>query len=152
MLYCNCHYRYKGQLCKLLSYLPKASDEVRKVRVQFQNNTDVICSENDLEEIPLTELILQSCFKSKTYVRDGIWDVLWYLGGKNDVTIGEKQGQFYMIPAKKTETVVEVLPFELVQGQYVTGNKELVSIKSVGELEMVYPELAGKMSRHKIIR
>lgn len=101
----------------------------------------------DLCKIPLTESILQSCFKSKTYVRDGNWDILWYLGGKNDITIGEKDGRFYLIPSKRIETVVEVLPFELVQGYHVTGEGEHRLLSFLSELEQVYPELIVKMRR-----
>ncbi|MDE6338076.1 MAG: hypothetical protein K2L34_16040 [Muribaculaceae bacterium] len=94
----------------------------------------------DLSKIPLTESILQSCFKSKTYVRDGNWDILWYLGGKNDVTIGEKQGKFYLMPSESIETVTEVLPFELVQGLHIKGKSELYALQTVADLVLYFPE------------
>ncbi len=94
----------------------------------------------DLSKIPLTESILQSCFKSKTYVRDGNWDILWYLGGKNNVTIGEKQGKFYLMPTQTVEKVTEILPFELVQGEHITGNIEPKHIYTVADLVQNYKE------------
>lgn len=117
MLYCNCHYRYKDRLCELLGFLPNTGegDKSRKVRILLHTdmyNKEMVCSENDLEEIPLTESILQSCYKSKTYVRDGEWDILWHLGGKNNITIGEKEHKFFLLPKETTETVIECLPFD----------------------------------------
>ena len=104
----------------------------------------------DLSKIPLTESILQSCFKSKTYVRDGNWDILWYLGGKNDVTIGEKQGKFYLMPSESIETVTEVLPFELVQGLHIKGNNGSLILYSVADLERYYPEVKNIVKEHKV--
>lgn len=78
MLYCNCHYRYRDQICELVNFLSCTVECSRQVRIRLQNNKEVVCSENKLEEIPLTESILQSCYKSKTYVRDGKLDILWY--------------------------------------------------------------------------
>ncbi len=95
----------------------------------------------DLSKIPLTESILQSCFKSKTYVRDGNWDILWYLGGKNDVTIGEKEGKYYLMPSESIETVTEVLPFELVQSHCISGGREPKLLNCLFDLQQVYPEL-----------
>ncbi len=146
MLYCNCHYRYKGKLCKLLSFLANTYDDGRKVRIRLQNdeigpqnNKEVICSENDLEEIPLTDSILQSCYKMKTIVRDGEWDIIWKLGGENNVTIGEKQGIFFRLPTDKVGMVTEVLPFELVQSKRMVECAQ--HLTSVSELERIYPEL-----------
>ncbi|MDE6794734.1 MAG: hypothetical protein K2J63_05450 [Muribaculaceae bacterium] len=104
----------------------------------------------DLSKIPLTESILQSCFKSKTYVRDANWDILWYLGGKNDVTIGEKQGKFYLMPSESIETVTEVLPCELVQGLHIKDKSESYVLQTVVDLVLYLPEgsatLRDKMS------
>lgn len=104
----------------------------------------------DLSKIPLTESILQSCFKSKTYVRDGNWDILWYLGGKNDVTIGEKQGKYYLMPSESVETVTALLPFELVQGLNIKGSKELYHIHSLSDLESVFPELIDSNRKQRL--
>ena len=149
MLYCNCHYRYKDQICELIGFVSNSSDEGRKVRIRFQNGKEVICSENDLEEIPLTESILQSCYKMKTIVRDGEWDVLWNLGGKNNVTVGERRGKFYLIPYENVETVIDILPFEYVQGCSVNGFKEPRTLKYLSELEQTYPGIIGKVNRIK---
>lgn len=152
MLYCNCHYRYKGQLCEVLGFLPSTGEESRKVRIKLQtdhHNKEIICSENDLEEIPLTESILQSCYKSKTYVRDGKWEILWHLGGKNNITIGEKESKFYLIPSVVIETVVELLPRGMVQGQHINGTTESSPLHNVSDLERLD---AGyiKLTRNKI--
>ncbi len=68
--------------------------------------------------VPLTESILQKLYKSKTYVRDGQWDILWHLGGKNNVVIGEKSGSYFLLPQAKEEIVTDLLPFELIQGKH----------------------------------
>ena len=137
MLYCNYHYRYKDQLCELIGFLPHTGDGIRQLRIRLLNHTEVICSENDLEEIPLTESILQSCYKIKTIVRNDEWDVLWHLGNKNNVTVGEKEGQFHILPSTNVETIVEVLPFELQKGYHVIGNKNSIAIHSISDLERI---------------
>ncbi len=103
----------------------------------------------DLSKIPLTESILQSCFKSKTYVRDGNWDILWYLGGKNDVVIGEKQGRYYLLPTESVETVTEILPFEIVQGLNVSISNEPLAVHTVADLIRFYPEIQHRNSKGK---
>lgn len=160
MLYCNCHYRYKGQLCELLSFMPTTSNESKKVRIRLQTDNlsqelatsakEIICPESDLEEIPLTESILQSCYKSKTYVRDGKWDILWHLGGKNNVTIGEKEDKYYLLPSESVETVTELLPHGLVQGQNISITVQPRELHSLGELEKSYPEILHSNSRLKV--
>lgn len=160
MLYCNCHYRYKGQLCEVLGFLSTTNaDDSKKVRIRLQtdnynadnHNKEVICSENDLEEIPLTEYILQSCFKSKTYVRDGEWDILWHLGGKNNVTIGEKEGRFYRMPSESIQIVTEVLPQGIVQGEYITGLKGSCRLDKLSEFEITYPELKNILLKSPLV-
>ena len=150
MLYCNCHYRYKEQICELIGFVSNSGDEGRKVRIRFQNGKETICSENDLEEIPLTESILQSCYKMKTIVRDGEWDVLWNLGGKNNVTVGERRGKFYLIPYENVETVIELLPRGFVQGQNICGLTEPCILRTFSDLERVFPELITSLGRQKI--
>lgn len=115
--------------------MPNIGDDGRRLRILLQNGSETICSEKDLEEIPLVESILQSCYKMKTIVRDGEWDILWNLGGKNNVTVGEKEGLFYLIPFENIETVIEVLPRGLVQGQNITRVKETHPLRFLSELE-----------------
>lgn len=150
MLYCNCHYRYKDQLCELVGFLTNAGDKGRKVRIRFRNDREIICLESDLEEISLTESILQSCYRMKTIVRNGEWVVLWNLGGKNNVTVGEKKGRFYLLPFQNIETVVEVLPYGLVQGHNVNGVTEPCLLFTLSDLERVFPELIKYISIQKI--
>ncbi len=104
----------------------------------------------NLENTPLTESILQKLYKSKTYVRDGQWDILWHLGGKNNVTIGEKEGIFYYIPPKNIETVVEMLPCGIVSGQHVSELKEPSVIHNLEDLGRIYPELIDLIHQQKI--
>ena len=67
------------------------------------------------------------------------------------MTIGEKEGKFYLVPSKCIETVIEVLPFEFVQGHHITGNEEALPLKMVSDLERVYPELVGNIKRYRFI-
>lgn len=71
----------------------------------------------------------------KALVRDDEWDVLWYLGGKNSVTVVEKQGNFHLLSDSDVGTVIDVLPFELVQSQYVNQPKKDYNIKYLGDSE-----------------
>lgn len=59
----------------------------------------------------------------KTIVHNGEWDIVWYLGRKKKVMVGEKDGKFYLVP--EVETVIDLLPFELVQSLYKSGQKGL---------------------------
>lgn len=92
--------------------------------------------------IKLTEEILQSCFKQKTIFRNAEWDIIWYLGGKNDVKIGEKDGKYYLIPKTDSKPVVELLPEGLVQARTSATDEIHIPIETVKDLEKVYPELA----------
>ena len=96
---------------------------------------------SDSSSTPLTESILQKLYKSKTYVRDGKWDVLWYLGGKNNVTIGEKSGRFYLIPNDSIETVTDMLPFELVQEQHSKEFNSPKPLETTMDLKCYFPEI-----------
>ncbi len=94
----------------------------------------------NLENTPLTESILQKLYKSKTYVRDGQWDILWHLGGKNNVVIGEKSGKFFLLPNQTIEKVTEVLPFELVQEEHIIGHKDPKPLHTVADLVSYFEE------------
>lgn len=89
----------------------------------------------------LTEDILQKLYKSKTYLRNEEWDVIWYLGGKNNVTIGEKDSRFFLLPNKQTGVVVDVLPFELIQGEHANDSEAQILLETVSDLQRVFPEL-----------
>lgn len=105
---------------------------------------------SDLSNTPLTEAILQKCFKSKTYVRDSQFDILWYLGGKNNVTIGEKSGKFYLIPAEKFKAVIEMLPQGIIQVPYTPGSQEPTPITTLADLLRIYPELTIILTKYKL--
>lgn len=96
---------------------------------------------SDLSKHKLTKSILQRCFKSKTYVRNREWDIIWYFGGKNNVTIAEKNGEYFLLPHEVIETVTEVLPFEIVQGELSHSIKTPTQINTLNELCAVFPEL-----------
>lgn len=150
MLYCNCHYRYKDQLCELVGFLPNIGNGGRKVRIRLRNDKEVICSENDLEEIPLTESILQSCYKMKTIVRDEEWDVLWHLGGNPDTVIGEKNGRYHLIPSNRVnETVIDILPEGLIQGSLLPITTSPYTINTLSRLEHINPNLFSIIRKGK---
>ncbi len=87
--------------------------------------------------------ILQKLYRSKTYLRNEEWNVIWYLGGKNDVTIGEKNSQFFLLPNKKKGVVVDVLPFELIQGEHAEVSEEPVLLETESDLLRVFPECSS---------
>ena len=91
----------------------------------------------------MTEDVLQKLYKSKTYLRNEEWDVIWYLGGKNNVTIGEKDSRFFLLPNKKTGVVVDVLPFELIQGEHAEVSEEPVLLETESDLLCVFPECSS---------
>lgn len=95
------------------------------------------------DRILLTEDVLQKLYKSKTYLRNEEWDVIWYLGGKNNVTIGEKDSRFFLLPNKKTGVVVDVLPFELIQGEHAEVSEEPVLLETESDLLRVFPECSS---------
>lgn len=97
----------------------------------------------DLSNTPLTEAILQKCFKSKTYVRDSQFDILWYLGGKNNVTIGEKSGKFYLIPAEKFKAVIEMLPQGIIEVPSNPESQEPNYLTTLEDLQRIFPELTN---------
>ena len=147
MLYCNCHYKYKNQICELISCLSETYDECKMVRVRLQDNSEINCQAEDLKEIPLTESILQSCYKMKTIMRDGEWDILWNLGGADNITIGEKQGRFFLFPSKSVETVIEVLPYGLEQGVHIVNRPNTYELKYFSELEHFHLDLIKPLGR-----
>ena len=91
----------------------------------------------------LTEDVLQKLYKSKTYLRNEEWDVIWYLGGKNNVTIGEKDSRFFLLPNRQTGVVVDVLPFELIQGEHAEVSEEPVLLETESDLLRVFPECSS---------
>ena len=91
----------------------------------------------------LTEDVLQKLYKSKTYLRNEEWDVIWYLGGKNNVTIGEKDSRFFLLPNRQTGVVVDVLPFELIQGEHAEVSEEPVLLETESDLFRVFPECSS---------
>lgn len=124
-------------------------------------------STSHLRDIPLTESILQRCYKSKTYVRNGEWYILWHLGGKNNVTIGEKKvtkpvnslsdelteySEFYYIPdiPTKKETVTVLLPKGIEHCQNQTYSAQLIQLSTVADLEKVFPEFRNIISKSKL--
>lgn len=150
MLYCNCHYRYKDQICELIGYVSEHHSEESKVKIRLWNDSVIICLDKDLKEIPLTETILQSCYRMKTVLRNSEWDVLWDLGGKNKITIGEKKGQFYLVPFQKIETVIEVLPNGLVQGQNNIGLTRPCQLSHLSDLERIFLDVRETMKKQRV--
>lgn len=104
-----------------------------------------------LSEIPLTESILQKCYKSKTYVRNGQFDLYWHLKGKNNVTIGEKSGKFYLLPPDNNKVLVDMLPQGMIQVPYLPDLHVPKSLNSLSDLMQAFPELSDMIKKHKII-
>lgn len=78
----------------------------------------------------LNDRIIQQLYRIKTIDRNSEWDVIWYLGGKNQVTLGEKAGKYYLLPPEDS---------------LIGGNKHyngIQLIRTLGDLTKSYPELS----------
>ena len=151
MLYCNCHYRYKDQICQLMELLSNSFPSSQKARVCLLDGTEVVCLQSDLKEIPLTETVLQVCYKSKIYIRNGKWDLIWSLDSKNDINVGEKLGKFFLIQSDQLETVVDLLPFELVQGFNINDFNDPRPLKYVSDLELLNVRIDNYSRLNRVI-
>ncbi len=95
----------------------------------------------------LNDRIIQQLYRIKTIDRTSEWDVIWYLGGKNQVTLGEKVGKYYLLPPEDLETGEE----RFMGMDKLPGDKNLIGdgvltcepklIKTLKELKDIYPEL-----------
>ncbi len=104
----------------------------------------------------LNDRIIQQLYRIKTIDRNSEWDVIWYLGGKNQVTLGEKAGNYYLLPPEDLEMGEE----RFMGMDKVPGDRNLVGegtvlpttlhIKTIGELQKVYPELTDRFQFGKI--
>ncbi len=94
----------------------------------------------------LNEQIIQQLYRIKTIDRTSDWDVIWYLGGKNQVTLGEKAGKYYLLPPEDLETGEE----RFMGMDKLPGDKNLIGdcvltcepklFKTLKELKDIYPE------------
>ncbi len=95
----------------------------------------------------LNDRIIQQLYRIKTIDRNSEWDVIWYLGGKNQITLGEKAGKYYLLPPEDLETGEECF----MGMDKLPGDKNLVGegtlpkspqlISTIKDLESIYPEL-----------
>ncbi len=104
----------------------------------------------------LNEQIIQQLYRIKTIDRTSDWDVIWYLGGKNQVTLGEKAGKYYLLPPEDLETGEErfmgmdKLPGDKNLVGEATISSEPLQLISLEDLEKVYPELEGRIQNGRI--
>ncbi len=95
----------------------------------------------------LDDRIIQQLYRIKTIDRNSEWDVIWYLGGKNQVTLGEKAGKYYLLPSENLETGEE----RFMGMDKLPGDKNLVGegtvpklpqlISTIKDLEALYGDM-----------
>ncbi len=96
----------------------------------------------------LNDRIIQQLYRIKTIDRHSEWDIIWYLGGKNQITLGEKAGKYYLLPPEDLETGEErFMGMDKLPGERNLVGKGSVPatpqhIKTVRELQEVFPELS----------
>lgn len=66
------------------------------------------------------------------------------------MTIGEKEGKYYLMPTEKVETVVEILPRGIVQGQNVMRTTQPLGISKLSDIEKVFPEVRNYIQKDKV--
>ncbi len=94
----------------------------------------------------LNQQILQQLYRINTIDRNSEWDIIWYLGGKNQVTLGEKAGKYYLLPPENLESS-EV--YTITSGLHLRNNLESTNkvtidnrlINTLQDLSTVYPEI-----------
>ncbi len=101
----------------------------------------------------LNDRIIQQLYRIKTIDRNSEWDVIWYLGGKNQITLGEKAGKYYLLPPEDLETGEE----RFMGMDKLPGDKNLVGegrlslepklIKTLEDLKHIYPELSMEIKK-----
>lgn len=95
----------------------------------------------------LNDRIIQQLYRIKTIDRNSEWDIIWYLGGKNQVTLGEKAGKYYLLPPEDLKSKEE----RFMDLDKLSDDKKLIGegtlpkspqlISTIKDLESIYPEL-----------